>query len=66
MIKAISLPAKQIELLSKAQDVANRAQADVTLIAQTVLLGLGIDGKIVEIDPSKGTVNVEVKDEEAS
>lgn len=63
MIKSIPLPAKQIELLSRAQAVVDKAQYDLNLVVQTIMLGLGEEGQVVSIDTERNLLNIEVLDE---
>lgn len=62
MIKAVSLPARQIALVVKAQAIANKAQGDLDLVVQTVLAGLDVEGQVVSVDGEKGVLNIEVAD----
>lgn len=64
MIKTVAISAKQIDLLSKAQAIVDRAQSDITLVAATILAGLNINGQIVGLDAAANTINIDVPDEE--
>lgn len=63
MIKALPLPAKQIALLARAQAQVDKAQNDLALIVQTLLLGLDVQGQVVSVDTEKNELSIEVPDE---
>lgn len=57
-----TIPKGQAKLLVNAQQQINEAQAQFNLVANTVLLGLEVEGKMVSVDPDTGLLVVEVPD----